>query len=114
MLHIVFYDGECGLCNRAVIFLKQVDQKSILHFETLQGTLAAKHVPVEIRQALDTLVYFREDKPLLLRSDAILQALVDTNSICRLPAHLALLLPRFLRDSIYNLIAKNRHKYCRR
>lgn len=112
MLLIVFYDGECGLCNRAVVFLKQVDQKSILHFETLQGSLAEKHVPVEIRQALDTLVYYREEKPLLLRSDAILQALIDTNSFCRIPAQLALLLPRFLRDSIYNWIAKSRHKYC--
>ena len=114
MLLIVFYDGECGLCNRAVAFLKEVDQKSILQFETLQGSLAVRHVPLEIRQALDTLGYFREEKPLLVRSDAILQALVDTKSICRIPARLALTLPRSFRDSIYNWVARNRHKYCPR
>ena len=114
MLLIVFYDGECGLCDRAVVFLKRMDKKSLLHFETLQSSLAAKHVPVEIRQAMDTVGYFREKKPLLLRSDAVLQALIDTKSICEIPARLALFLPRGVRDLIYNCIAKNRHRYCLR
>ena len=40
--HLVFYDGECGLCDRVVQRLLRWDKKKILAFAPLHGTTAQK------------------------------------------------------------------------
>jgi predicted DCC family thiol-disulfide oxidoreductase YuxK len=110
MSGILFYDGECGLCNRAVRTLNGLDRHSCLRFEPLQGVCARQLLPDKLRDQVTTVVYHREGMPQLLRSDAILQALIDTGTGYRIPARLALTLPRALRDPIYRCIAKNRHR----
>ena len=40
-LHLVLYDGECGLCSRVVRWLIAADRRGVLHFAPLQGATAA-------------------------------------------------------------------------
>jgi len=50
--HLVFYDGNCGLCDYIVQFLIKEDLKQLFVFAPLQGETAAhylKNLPVEIR-----------------------------------------------------------------
>lgn len=110
MERILFYDGECGICNRSVQFLQRHDPDKRLRYEPLQGTVAEAVLPQELTRNLDTAVYCTPDGRLLLRSDAVLHALIDTGTGWRFIASMTLKLPRSLRDPVYNRIAANRDR----
>ena len=59
---ILFYDGACGLCSRAVRqCLAWGNEASALRFAPLQGETAAKLLPTELRTApLESLVVYAE------------------------------------------------------
>lgn len=113
---ILFYDGECGLCSRSVRFLLKLDRADTLKFAPIQGETAKEYLPQALREQLSTVIYYRPDPDdrgdpqKLLRSEAILCAIVDTGSFWRWPARFARCLPRQWRDAIYNWVARNRHR----
>jgi predicted DCC family thiol-disulfide oxidoreductase YuxK len=58
MSHLVFYDGQCGLCDRIVQFLLKTDKRQQFVFAPLQGSTAAvvlKDLPSEMKQ-VDSLI----------------------------------------------------------
>ncbi len=106
---ILFFDGDCGMCSRSVRLLMRSDRSGDLYYAPLQGTTAEALLPVELRRALSTAVYRKgRNNTLFLKSDAILHALIDTDSPWRLCAKVALWLPKFLRDAVYDFIARHR------
>lgn len=51
--HIVFYDGQCGFCDRSVQWILKKDTQKEFLFAPLQGQTAAKKLydlPLKIRQ----------------------------------------------------------------
>ena len=108
---VLFYDGDCGLCSRSVRFLMRRDQRGLLYYAPLQGTTAAARLGAELRESLSTVVYQREVGEALVRSDAVLHALIDIGSRWRWLARIALLIPRCWRNGIYNWIAARRKKF---
>jgi predicted DCC family thiol-disulfide oxidoreductase YuxK len=87
------------------------DRAQRLRFAPLQGTTAAALLEPELRKSLSTIVYRRDGAPVLTRSDAVLNALIDTRSAWRHLARLALVVPCTWRDGIYNRIGQNRHRF---
>lgn len=108
---IFFYDGDCGLCSRSVCFLMRGDRAELLYFAPLQGETAARRLEDGLRDSLSTAVYLRASGDVLIRSDAVLHALIDTGSRWRFLAHPALLIPRSWRDGLYKWIAARREKF---
>lgn len=113
---ILFFDGDCGLCNRTVRFLIRRDgHKRRLYFAPLQGNTAKAIVPSEYRESLATVVYNRahveKKHSLHIRSDAVLLALIDIGGIGRFVAKCLRLLPIRFRDWCYDHIANNRDRY---
>lgn len=106
----IFYDGSCGLCHHAVRFLLDRDPDgSRFRFAPLGGEAFAREIPAAERQKLpDSLVLRRRDGVLLLRSDAALHALRRLGAGWPALAALGRLVPRFLRDPIYDLVARYR------
>ena len=111
---ILFFDGDCGLCNRIVRFLTKRDRCRRLYFAPLQGTTAEAIVPSKYRELLSTVVYNRahadKEHSLHVRSDAVLLALIDIGSFWRIFALCARVLPVRFRDWCYNRIANNRSR----
>lgn len=108
---ILFFDGNCGLCSRSVNFLRRRDHEAKLRFAPLQGSTAGALLPAELRTDLNTVVYKRaESRELYIKSDAALLALIDSGSAWRIPARLAHVLPRGMRNWLYDCIANNRHR----
>jgi len=110
---VLLYDGLCGLCNRAVQFILARDPGGTLRFAPLQGAFARG---VLGRQPLppgtDSLVLVEGDSasgaaPPLLRSDAIL-SIADYLGWPWRAAVALRLVPRFLRDGAYNVLARQR------
>ena len=113
---IVFFDGVCGLCNGFVDFLVRHDRSRALRYAPLQGNTAAGFA--RLPRDLDSVVVVHDDR-VLVKSDAALTALSRLGGVWRLSA-VARVIPRVLRDAVYDLIARNRyrwfgkHETCRR
>lgn len=54
--HLIFYDGTCGMCHRAVQFLLKWDKNKLFVFSPLQGKAAARMLPPHINEDLETLI----------------------------------------------------------
>jgi predicted DCC family thiol-disulfide oxidoreductase YuxK len=113
--NILFYDGECGLCSRSVRFLITRDRKSLLYFAPIQGETAAQCLDAPLREVLSTAIYQRPNAEgqteTLLRSEAVLCALIDIRSHLRWLAYPARWIPLKWRDTAYNWVAHNRDRF---
>lgn len=107
---LLFFDGVCGLCNRFVDFLVRHDRSRALRYAPLQGETAAT-VP-DMPRGIDSVVVIH-DGQLLVRSDAAITALAALGGAWRLSLGLRLI-PRPLRDAVYDFIARNRYAWCGR
>jgi len=113
--NLVLYDGVCGLCNKLVRILLRADRRALLCFAPLQGPTAARCAarhgfPLEVR----TMIYVRhfglKDERAYLRSDAVLRVLGDLGGGWWLLSLLRVV-PRFLRDPIYEWVARHRYRW---
>ncbi|MFB6355407.1 MAG: thiol-disulfide oxidoreductase DCC family protein [bacterium] len=108
---VVFYDGHCALCNGTVKFILNWDKGGQFTYAPLQGDLAGKHLNID-NEDLSSVIYRRERNgsvDVYRRSDAIFEILKELGGIWRILAVLQLI-PRFIRDAFYNLIARYRYR----
>jgi predicted DCC family thiol-disulfide oxidoreductase YuxK len=106
---ILFFDGICGLCNRTVDFLLSRDRRERICFAPLQGRVASALLPAQVRLNLDTVIFWKKGE-ILNRSSAVLKSLVEIGLPWSL-TRLLLLIPRFIRDFLYDLVASNRYAW---
>jgi predicted DCC family thiol-disulfide oxidoreductase YuxK len=106
--NIIFFDGVCNLCNKAVDFFIKRDIGGYIHYAPLQGTTAKEVLDSKVTDDLNTVVFYQEGK-VYYKSEAILRALVLLGPKYALTS-LFLIVPEFIRDFFYDLIAKNRYK----
>ena len=106
---IVFYDGDCGMCNGFVQFLLVRDHRQLLRYAPLQGSTAQQLLPPAATQNLDSMAY-SEAEMVYYRSTALLRSIGRLGGLWAL-ALVLLLIPTLLRDSIYDFIAKRRKRF---
>jgi len=107
---LILYDGQCGLCDRLVQFVLPRDPRGVYRFAALQSDhartlLERAGLPT---QDFDTMVLF-EGGRVFLRSSAALRVLRHLSGAWPLLAPL-LLVPRPIRDWVYGLVARHRHR----
>jgi predicted DCC family thiol-disulfide oxidoreductase YuxK len=108
----IFYDGHCGLCHRAVKFVLKHDRAgNTFRFAPLQGETIQSHIPAERRASLpDTFVVLTRDGALLIRSNASLHILERLGGGWRILANILRVIPRGLRDLMYDFVARIRYR----
>lgn len=112
--HLLLYDGNCAFCNRLVTFVLRRDAHRVFDFAALESEVGKRQ-----RQMLDDpvdddtvriVVDYRSAAPRLLsRSTA---ALFIASALGR-PwrwFRFARLVPRRLRDAVYDLVARYRYR----
>ena len=111
---VVIFDGECGLCQSSVQFMLRNDPAGNLRFAPRQSpagqALLREH---GFADALPNSVVLIEGDHASLRSTAPLRIA----RYLRFPWPLAsagLLVPRFLRDAVYDWIARNRFRWAKK
>ena len=108
---VVLFDGVCNLCNGLVNFLIDHDRKAYFKLAALQSdegkALLGKHGLSS--EALDSLVLIEEGQ-VYQRSSAALRIAWRLGSAWALLYGL-ILVPRPVRDRIYDWIAKNRYNW---
>lgn len=105
-LTIIFFDGHCLLCSRIVALLLSIDKDKKLTFSPLQGKTAKAKLPQELLADLNTMAYLKNSK-LYTKSDAVLEISKTIGGIFAV-FYIFKLIPRFIRDAIYDFISKNR------
>jgi predicted DCC family thiol-disulfide oxidoreductase YuxK len=108
----IFYDGHCGLCHRAVKFVLRHDRSGqAFRFAPLQGETFRARVAAERRAGLpDSVVLRTRDGELLVRSAAFLHILRRLGGGWRALAALLGVIPRGMRDIVYDFVARIRYR----
>jgi predicted DCC family thiol-disulfide oxidoreductase YuxK len=114
---VLFFDGECGLCNRIVRILLRLDRRGVLRFAPLQGPTAQAYLETHglPRTDFDSLIFVpdwanRDRREFLVRTDGVVASLRVIGGAGRLFIWLGLL-PAAWRDASYNLIARCRYRF---
>ena len=100
---IVFFDGACGFCNKSVQALIRFDEDAMLRFAPLGKKVAKAHRI----NSTDSIVYLDDGKA-RYKLDAVIAILTTLGGIGVL-AKLLLLLPKKMRDRLYDEVAKRRY-----
>jgi predicted DCC family thiol-disulfide oxidoreductase YuxK len=115
-MHLLLYDGDCGMCSRVVRAVLALDRKGAFAFASLQSPFAARQLTrfgIEAGR-MDTMVvirHFREpDANALLKSAAALFVLSTFGWPWRAAAAVLNLLPRSLADRGYDFVARHRRR----
>ena len=108
---IILFDGVCNLCNGAVNFVIKRDTGNVFKFTPLQekqGVLLLKTHAVDT-QKLDSIVLIENEK-VYVKSSAALRIARKMSNLWPL-FFVFLIIPSFIRDGVYDFIAKNRYKW---
>ncbi len=109
---ILVYDGDCGFCARSVQFVLQHDRRGIVRFAAREGdaglAVRERHPGLKTVESL-LWVDFKDGREVVyVYSDAVLQTARYLGGIYGVLAALGALVPRFLRNPVYNMIARVR------
>jgi len=109
---LVFYDGSCGLCHRAVrFFLAEDGSGSAFRFAPLGGETFEHNFSAKERDGLPESVVVRTaDGATKVESDAALHLLGRLGGVWRVLAGMGRLVPRQIRDAVYGAIALTRYR----
>lgn len=108
MKNVIFFDGECGLCNGFIDFVMKIDKDHIFFFSPLQSEYAHTHLPKEFTKDLKTVIVQTDDGHTHKKSIAVFsvfQKIGGTWSI----VSLLRFLPLVILNGGYDLVASNRY-----
>lgn len=108
---IILFDGVCNLCNGFVQFVINHDPAGHFRFAALQsetGRRLLQDMPLG-QQNLDSVVLVQNNR-FYQQSTAALHILRQLQGWWPL-LYGAIVLPRFFRDPVYNLLARNRYRW---
>jgi predicted DCC family thiol-disulfide oxidoreductase YuxK len=109
---LVLFDGFCNLCNASVQFIIKHDKKDKFRFAAIQSEVGQQiiktnHIDTVIT---DSIILYSEKNGIFYKSTAALRiAMALGFPICVLG--IFLIIPPFLRNWVYDFIAKNRYKW---
>lgn len=107
---IILFDGVCNLCSGAVQFILKRDHKKQFVFASLQSevgqNLLLKH---KVNTSLETIILLQNDK-WFSQSTAALEIARQLSGGWPL-LYAFIIIPRFIRDGIYDWISRNRYRF---
>ncbi len=110
---IILFDGVCNLCNNAVNFIIERDKKDIFLFASLQSEIGQQLTAergIDVEEAMNSFVLIDPGVAYYQRSTAALEVSKNLSGGYSILSYFSVL-PEGFRDSIYNLVAKNRYKW---
>lgn len=114
---ILLFDGECGFCNRAVLFFLKFENLKLhgvpnkkMHFASLQSEQGkALKKFFELSDQLDSLILIK-DHSAFVKSCAALRLTMYMRGLWPILV-VFVIIPSFIRNIFYDLFAKQRMKF---
>lgn len=109
--HIVFFDGDCGVCNFWVQWILERDNKDQFMFASLQSDFGQQFLSERGLETnvFNTMYLWKPGRFYLIKSKAVLEIANLLGGIYKL-SFIGKIIPAFLRDKAYDLISRNRMK----
>lgn len=110
--YLILFDGVCNLCNNSVTFIIKRDKHNQFLFAPLQGTTAEallnKH-KIDTTK-IDSIILYHPESGLYFKSSAALKIASKLGWPLKMML-VFFVIPPFIRNWIYDVIAKNRYKW---
>ena len=108
---IILFDGFCNLCNSSVNFIIRNDKKEVFKFAPIQsdfGKIALKKHRINSKDT-DSIILIDNDN-YYIKSSAALYIAKNLSGAYPL-LFCFMLVPKFMRNWVYDFVAKNRYKW---
>ena len=107
---VILFDGVCNLCTGSVQFILKRDKEKKFRFASLQSNYGQKllqqfHLPTD---TFNSFILYQDGK-IFTRSTAALKMFQQLKGWKWVKTFW--IVPKFIRDGVYNVIAKNRYKW---
>lgn len=109
---LILFDGVCNLCNSSVNFIIKRDKKNTFLFTPLQSHLGKqiiKEYNIDTNKT-DSILLYIPKKGITYKSTAALKVASHLGFPVKILS-VFLIIPTFIRNWIYDFIAKNRYKW---
>lgn len=108
---IILFDGVCNLCNGAVTYIIKRDKKNVFKFAALQSEIGLELISKFKINTLkvDSIILIDGDKHYEKSSAALHIAKQLSGAFPLLFGFM--ILPKFIRNAVYDYIARNRYKW---
>lgn len=106
---IIFFDGVCALCNGFVDLMLRVDRKKVFLFAPIQGETARELLPPFGEDPEEWSMVYLDERGIHDQSDASLEVYRRLGGFWT-PLGWLRFVPRFVRNPIYRVIARNRYR----
>jgi predicted DCC family thiol-disulfide oxidoreductase YuxK len=108
--NIILFDGVCNFCDSSVQFIIKRDKKAIFRFAPIQsdtGKELARKYNVSLN--IDSLILIEHSK-CYYKSSAVFRICKRLKGSWKL-LYMLIVIPKPLRDYLYDYVAKNRYKW---
>ncbi|OAD92424.1 thiol-disulfide oxidoreductase [Aequorivita soesokkakensis] len=108
---IILFDGVCNLCNGAVTYIIKRDKKNVFKFAALQSEIGQQLISkfnIDTSK-VDSIILIDGEKHYTKSSAALHIAKQLSGAYPLLFGFM--IVPKFIRNSVYDYIAKNRYKW---
>ncbi len=109
---LVLFDGICNLCNASVKYIIKHDKKNMFCFAALQsdtGKQIINQYKIDTTKT-DSILLYNPTKGIYYKSTAALKIASKLGFPINLMS-IFLIFPAFIRNCVYDFIAKNRYKW---
>lgn len=108
--HLILFDGECNFCDASVQFIIKRDPKALFKFTSLQSDIGIEMLKqFGVSEKMDSIVLI-EGNSHYTESTAALKIARKLTGFWKL-CYVFIIVPKPLRDIVYQFIAKNRYKW---
>ncbi len=109
---LIFFDGVCTLCNSIVQTILKHDKKNHFLFASLQSLSARELLFDKLKEKpdLDSIILLQRNGQIKFKSSAVL-SIAKYLSFPLNTAYVFIVIPRFIRDWVYDVIASNRYRW---
>ncbi len=109
---IILFDGICNFCNNSVLKIIKYDTKNQFIFASLQSDIGKKitnHLAIDISK-IDSIILYEPEVAYYIKSSAALKIMNAFGGLWK-TTQLFLVIPKPVRNYIYDFIAKNRYNW---
>jgi predicted DCC family thiol-disulfide oxidoreductase YuxK len=107
---VILFDGVCNLCNGFVQFVLKRDKNKTFQFASLQSKYGIElSAYFNLPTANPETIVLYDGKKILTESDAVIKIASSLNGVWK-STIVFNLIPYFIRNWIYRLIARNRYR----
>lgn len=106
---IIFFDGECLLCDKWVRFLRRAQLENSFEFAHIASDFAKPLIIEHKLENIDSVIVIQGGRA-YIKSQAVLKIIALLRWQYRW-LYIGVVVPRFIRDWLYDIIARNRQKW---